>query len=162
VTALYERPALKLVIDAYVDPAADAEAIRRAGLMERLRAQKLALTPAAGRPTEGREDVEVRPDEYAALLRAAFVADGVSRLLGASSRRAGISTDEMEALMLARFTPTEDSLRALAKERADTILATLAASGKIDASRISIGTPETLAPKALGAVKASRVEFRLQ
>jgi len=106
--------------------------------------------------------VEVRPDEYAALLRAAFVADGVSRLLGASSRRAGISTDEMEALMLARFTPTEDSLRALAKERADTILATLAASGKIDASRISIGTPETLAPKALGAVKASRVEFRLQ
>ena len=64
--------------------------------------------------------------------------------------------------MLARFTPTEGRLRALAKARADTILAALAASRKIDASRISIGTPETLAPKALGDVKAGRVEFRLQ
>ena len=159
VTALYERPGLQLVINAYADPATDTEAIQRAGLMQRLRVQKIAM--AGGQPAEAR-DVEIRPDEYPGLIRAAFIADGSDRMMGAASRRRGVSTDEMEAVLLGRFTPTEENLRALATERAGAVRSALLASDRIDASRITIGTPETLAATATKGASACRVEFDLK
>ncbi|MFO7959034.1 MAG: DUF748 domain-containing protein [Candidatus Brocadiia bacterium] len=162
VTALYERPALELVIDAYADPVVDAVAIQNSRLMERLEAQKQAMAEAAGKPADEAAAAGVRPDEYPALLRAAFRADGTGRMLGTSGRRAGVSTDEMEALMLARFAPSEEDIRALARERAEAVRSTLLASEKVEPSRIGLSAPESLSPKERKGMKASRVEFRLQ
>jgi hypothetical protein len=162
VTALYERPALELVIDAYADPVVDAVAMQNSRLMERLEAQKQAMAEAAGKPADEAAAAGVRPDEYPALLRAAFAADGGARMLGVSGRRAGVSTDEIEALMLARFAPTEEDIRALARERAEAVRSTLLASEKVEPSRIGLSAPESLSPKERKGMKASRVEFRLQ
>jgi hypothetical protein len=68
----------------------------------------------------------------------------------------------MEKLMQTNIVATDDDLRALAGQRAQTVKAALLKAGEIAPERIFLVEPKSLAPEPKEKLKASRVDFVLR
>jgi len=64
--------------------------------------------------------------------------------------------------MLTNTTIKEEDLHALARRRSARVMQALARSGQVEAGRLFIVDPESLAPEKNGKLKNSRVEFKLK
>ena len=161
VTALSEKPSLKLEIAGYVSPEADREGLKQYFLQRKVKAQKLNDLVKKGSPAVPLDEIVVAPGEYEKYLTMAYRAEPFPKPRNFIGMVKSLPVPEMEKLMLTHIEAGDEELRQLAARRANATKDALLKSGKIDAERVFIVAPKGLAPEKKEKVKDSRVEFKI-
>jgi uncharacterized protein involved in outer membrane biogenesis len=161
--ALTDRPGLKLDVTGRADPATDREGLKQAALDRAVRQEKFDELRRDGKAPKSVDDVSIDPKEYPALLKRAYSdADIPGKPRNFIGFAKDIPVPEMEKLMLARTSASDEDLRDLAIRRAQAAKDYLTGPGKIPPERVFIVSPKISAEDAKAAVKPTRVEFALR
>lgn len=161
VTALSEKPSLKLEIAGYVSPEADREGLKQYFMQRKVKAQKLNDLVKKGTSAPPVDEVVVAPEEYEKYLTLAYRAEPFPKPRNFIGMVKSLPVPEMEKLMLTNIEAGDEELRQLAARRANTVKDALLQSGKIEAERLFIVEPKGLTPEKKEKVKESRVEFKI-
>ena len=162
VTALYDRPLLKLDIEGHVDRDKDTESLRHAVLEKRVKSAKYDDYIKRGLKSPPVEEIDIKPDEYRKYLIMAYSAEGTVKQEKVKGGIEKQKTDEVEQLMLSKIIITEGALRNLAYERASRVRDYILRSGKIEKERVFLIEPKSLQAERMENVKASRTKFNLK
>ncbi len=157
--ALAERPGLRLDIEGHADREADAEALRRTGIEQKVRALWVKAELARGRsPQPG---ASVPASAYPDLLREAYDEEPFPKPRNFLGLEKSLPVPEMEKLMMANTPVTDDGLAALALRRAEAVEGWLVHDGQVPAERLFIvrGRAEASAPSG---APPNRVQFILK
>jgi hypothetical protein len=158
--ALTERPNLRLEITGRAAAEPDREALKRAALDAKVRAQKFEDLRRAGTAPASADAVSVEPAEYEEYLRRAYGAEKIPdkprNFIGIAKE---IPVPDMESLMLAHTSVGPDDLQRLANGRAQAAKEWLMAEGKVPAARLFINAPALAAPEK---GKPTRADFGLK
>jgi acylphosphatase len=162
IKALYERPALKVDIEGYVDAEKDKEGLRQAMFNRKVKAQKLKDMLKKGLPAVPVDEVKVEQNEYPQYLKMAYKEEKFPKPRNIIGIAKDLPVPEMEKLMLTHIKVTDDDLRQLASERALTVKEFIMKSGRIDQDRIFLVEPKSLQPEKKEKLSDSRVDFKLK
>jgi len=161
--ALVDRPGVKLDIIGRADPTTDREGLKRTAVESAVKRQKFDALRAAGKAPKSADDVVVDPKEYPELLKQAY---GDADIPGKPRNFLGFAKDvpvpEMEKLMLASASASDEDLRDLALRRAQAAKDYLTGPAKIQAERVFIVSPKIAPEDGKATVKPTRVEFALR
>jgi uncharacterized protein involved in outer membrane biogenesis len=160
--ALYERPALKLDIEGYVDPENDKAGLKKEELNRRIKAQKLKKMLSKGGEQVALEQIQLTPQEYEQYLKQTYDAGKFTKPRNFVGIAKKLPAADMEKLLLNNIEVTDSDLRQLAEQRAQNVKELLLQPGNVDASRVFIVEPKTLSPEKKEKVKYSRVNFKLK
>jgi hypothetical protein len=160
--ALYDRPAMKLDIEGYIDPEKDKEGFKKAELNRRIKAQKLKEILSKGGEQIALEQIQLTPQEYEKYLKQIYDAGKFTKPRNFVGIAKKLPAAEMEKLLLNNIEVTDSDLRQLAVKRAQTVKELILQPGNVDASRVFIVEPKTLSPEKKEKVKDSRVNFKLK
>ncbi len=160
--ALYDRPSLKLEIEAHADPAEDKEALKKTEFLRRLKAQKLKEMIDKGQAPVPVDDVTISREEFEKYLTLAYKAADFSKPRTMIGIAKTLPVAEMEKLMFDNILISDNDLSELADKRAQNVREQLLSTGKLDAGRIFIVKAQSLGAAKKDAVKMSRVDFRLK
>ena len=156
--ALTARPSLKVDIAGHSDTAADTEALRRGAVERAIRAEKLKALAAAGTPPGGGR-VEVSADERLRYLTAAYkdapIKERPRNFFGILK---DVPAADMEAMLYAHATASDDALRELAQRRAQAVKEALVKRG-VAPERLFIVTATA---KSAKDAPAARVDLALK
>jgi len=158
--ALSEKPSLRLEIAGHVDPEADREGLKQYLMQRKLKAQKLTDMVKTGSPVSV-DEVTVAPEEYEKYLTRAYRAEKFPKPRNIIGMVKSLPVLEMEKLILTHIEIGEEELRLLASQRANAVKEAMLRSGKVEADRLFIVQPKTLAPEKRENQKNSRVEFKI-
>lgn len=122
---LRERPALSFEIEGGADQRRDRDGLRRALHERKLRAQRALELVKSGAPVASPDDVRIEPADRARLLEKAYQAETFEKPSNALGFTKTLPPAEMEKLMLANTTVSDDALADLAKQRAVAVQAAL-------------------------------------
>jgi uncharacterized membrane protein len=161
VTALSEKPGLKLEIAGYVSPDEDREGLKQWLMQRKVKAQKLTDLAKQGKAAVPVDDIAVASEEYEKYLTLAYRAEPFPKPRNFIGMVKSLPVPEMEKLMLTNIEVGEEELRQLATQRANTVKETILKSGKIEAERLFIVEPKGLTPEKKDKVKDSRVDFTI-
>jgi hypothetical protein len=161
VTALSEKPSLKLEIAGHVDLEADREGLKQYLLQRKVKAQKLNDLVKAGSPAVPVDEVTVAPEEYENYLTLAYRAEKFPKPRNFIGMAKSLPVPEMEKLILTHIEAGDEELHQLASQRANAVKEAILRSGKVEADRLFIVEPKTLAPEKKEKLKDSRVEFKV-
>ncbi len=162
VTALYDRPLLKLDIEGHVDINKDTEILRQSILEKKVKFAKYDYYIKKGLKTLSVEKINIEPDEYRKYLIMAYDAEIALKQKKENGRREKLRTDEVEQLMLSKIIVTKGDLRGLAYERASQVKDYILRSGKVEKERVFLLEPKSLQTEMMENVKNSRVKFYLK
>ena len=162
VTALADRPTLKLEISGYADTEKDPEGLKQYRLEQKLKAQKLNETMKKSDAAVSLDDIKIEPDEYSKYLALAYKKETFPKPRNLIGLAKDLPDPEMEKLILTHLEVTDEDLAELAKQRAEAVEDYLLQSGQIGAERIFLVKPKTLSPEKKDGLKESRVDFALQ
>ncbi len=162
VKALHERPALKVEIEGHVDMGKDPEGLRQSIFRRKLKAQKLKEIVSGGSAPVAVDNVTIAPAEYPKFLKAAYKAEKFPKPRNFIGFAKDLPDPEMEKLILAHIEVKPDDLRDLALARSQAVKEALLKSGKVEAERIFLVEPKSLAPDKKEKVRDSRVDFRIK
>jgi hypothetical protein len=162
VTALYDRPLLKLDIEGHVDINKDMEILRQSILEKKVKFAKYDYYIKRGLKTPSVEKINIEPNEYRKYLIMAYDAEIAVKQKKEKDRIEKLRTDEVEQLMLSKIIVTEGDLRGLAYERASRVRGYILHSGKIEKERVFLVEPKSLQTEKMENVKNSRVKFNLK
>jgi uncharacterized protein involved in outer membrane biogenesis len=160
--ALYERPALKLDIEAFASAAEDTASLKEYKFMRALKSEKLGQMLSGGKGALPLDEVEIGKDEFGKYLFLAYKKADFPKeknFLGIVKR---LPAPELERLLRANTAVTDEDLRALASRRADSVKEHILRSGRIDPSRVFVRWPKSLTPEKKEGLRESRVEFKLE
>jgi uncharacterized protein involved in outer membrane biogenesis len=148
---LYERPALNLVLSAFVDPEKDPEGYRQQELKRRVEVEwQKTTTPAA--------DQTISASEYLDNLALVYAQARFPKPRDTFGRLKELPASEMEKLILANILVGEEELNLLARERATAVKNQLVQLNAELKPRIFLKNAEINAPPAKDKT-AARVEF---
>jgi uncharacterized protein involved in outer membrane biogenesis len=159
--ALADRPGLSLDVAGRFDPEGDREGLKKAMLDQRMKAEKMKALLKAKAQAPPPDEIAVDPREYPDLLFRAYKAMKFPKprtVLGAIKE---LPVPEMETLMLAGLSVTDDDLRALAQARAQAVKDLLCRPGAVEASRVFLANDVKPSPEAAKA-KPCRVDLTLK
>jgi len=162
VTALYDRPLLKLDIEGHVDINKDTEILRQSILEKKVKFAKYDYYIKKGLKTLSVEKINIEPDEYRKYLIMAYDAEIALKQKKENGRIEKLRTDEVEQLMLSKIIVTKGDLRGLAYERASQVKDYILRSGKVEKERVFLLEPKSLQTEMMENVKNSRVKFYLK
>lgn len=160
--ALYERPNLRLDIEAYVDPTQDKEALKKAEFNRLIKTQKLKEMIKNGQTPVPLGNISIPQPEYEKYLTLAYKAADFPKprtLLGIAKT---LPPPEMEKLLHNSITITDGDLTELSARRAQTVREQLLEKGSIEPARLFVVKAASLAPEKKEKVKDSRVGFKLK
>jgi hypothetical protein len=161
--ALADRPGLKLDVTGRADPASDRAGLKQAAVDNAVKRQKFDELRGTDKAPKSADEVVIDPKEYPALLKEAY---SDADILGKPRNFIGLAKDipvpEMEKLMLASTSATDEDLRDLALRRAQAAKDFLTGPGEIEVERVFIVTPKIAAEDGKATVKPTRVEFALR
>ncbi|MGE5489815.1 MAG: DUF748 domain-containing protein, partial [Actinomycetota bacterium] len=160
--ALDDRPALKIDIAGRIDPATDAEGMRRVQMERKVKAQKLRETVKKGEDAGSVAEVAVSPEEYPKYLKQAYKDEKFAKPRNLIGFAKDLPPEEMEKLMLANAQVGNEDLRALADQRALAIKEWILKKGGIPAERVFIVASRLSAEEIKDKGKASRVDLSLK
>ncbi|HEY5997043.1 MAG TPA: DUF748 domain-containing protein, partial [Candidatus Deferrimicrobiaceae bacterium] len=160
--ALGQRPALKLDVTGHADPPADRDALRKAAFDRKIRTQKLKEMAKKGGEGLSIDNVTIPPAEYPKYLLKAYSAESFPKPRNLIGMQKELPVPEMEKLMLTHIVVGDDDLRQLAQDRAKRAIDFLVATNQVEAGRIFIVEPKTLAPEKKEKQRDSRVDFVLK
>lgn len=162
VDALYDRPALKLEITGYADPANDSEALRTRRMRNMIAAQKIKDLPQKDDQPPSLESVQISAAEYPLYLKKVYKNGKFSKPRNTFGIAKDLPDAEMEKLLLASIQINDDDLHELASVRARTIKDVILKSQKIEPERIFLLEPKSFTPEQKDKLKKSRVDFSLK
>ncbi|MEO7056454.1 MAG: hypothetical protein ABI281_08840, partial [Caldimonas sp.] len=139
-TALAERPQLAMTVTGESRVAVEREAWKRARLQQLVRAEKRRAGLAAGAATSA--EVTVSDAEYPALLTEVYKRADIVKPKNAVGLAKDLPTAEMEALLLAGITVSDEAMQQLAVRRGVVVRDYLAAQ-KLPTDRLFLGAPKT-------------------
>jgi flagellar motor protein MotB len=160
--ALYERPALKLDIEGYVDPVNDKAGLKNEELNRRIKTLKLKEILSKGGEQIALEQIQLTPQEYEKYLKKTYDAGKFTKPRNFIGIAKKIPAEDMEKLLLNSIEVTDSDLRQLAERRAQNVKELILQPGNVDASRVFIVEPKILSPEKKDKVKDSRVNFKLK
>lgn len=140
-TALIDRPALRLDVTGLADPATDLEGIRKAKLLDQVRAVKLKALIKRGESAPSLEEIELSAQEYPDLLAQVYDDAEIKKprnLIGFAKR---LPVPETEALLLADVKVGDEDIKALALQRAQRAREWLVDEGKVSPERVFLVAP---------------------
>ncbi len=161
VKALNDRPGLNVEIAGRVDPAQDREGLKQASLLAKVKTQKFRALARAGTPAASLSDVTIAADEYLPLLESAYDAEKFEKPRNLIGLAKSLPKDEMEKLLLANSTISDEALRQLAEQRARAVQQGLLKAG-ISAERVFLIAASIAAPEAKDKAKLSRADLSLK
>jgi hypothetical protein len=160
--ALYERPSLRLDIEGHVDIDRDKEGLKKYLFDKKLKAQKLKETMKKGLPATSVEEITIGSDEYEKYLTKAYKAEKFKKPRNMVGLAKKLPPSEMAGLILEHIEVRDDDLRLLALQRAQRVKDYMLRSGKIEAERIFLIEPKSLAPDKKEDLRDSRVDLGLK
>ncbi|MFO1364612.1 MAG: DUF748 domain-containing protein [Burkholderiales bacterium] len=160
--ALTERPGLKLDVSGRVDPEADRAGLKRASIERKVKAQKFDDLRRAGKAPASVDAVTVDPAEYEKYLRRAYGDEKFPKPRNALGFARDLPVPEMEKLMLAHASVTDEDLRALANARAQVAKDWIVGAGKVPAERVFLVAPKLTAEGIKDKGKPTRVDFAVK
>jgi hypothetical protein len=107
------------------------------------------------------DDVAVAPGEYEKYLTLAYRAERFPKPRNFIGMLKSLPAPEMEKLILTHIEVGDEELRQLAAQRANAAKEAILRSAQIDAGRLFIVEPKSLAPEKKEKLKDSRVEFKI-
>ena len=161
ITALSEKPSLRLEIAGYVSPEADREGLKQYFMQRKVRAQKLNDLVKKGASAVPVDEVVVGPEEYEKYLTLAYRAEPFPKPRNFIGMIKSLPVPEMEKLMLTNIEAGDEELRQLASKRSHAVKDTILRSGKVEPDRLFIVEPKGLTPEKKDNVKDARVEFKV-
>ncbi|MCL2656605.1 MAG: DUF748 domain-containing protein [Betaproteobacteria bacterium] len=159
--ALLERPALKLEITG-VAGADELDALKRQAIQRQLRALKMKQLTQSGGSTETIDDVQIPPEDYAALLERVYKDakfDKPRNMLGFVK---GQPPEEMEKLLIEHSDISAADLPRLAQARGNAVKSWLVDQGQVPAERIFLLAPKAGAEQSQDDAKSHGVSFSLR
>jgi hypothetical protein len=159
---LSDRPALKLEIAGYVDPANDGEALKREHMKGLIVAEKMVDLSQKKDPPVSPGSVQISAAEYPVYLKKAYQHGKFSRPRNVLGIAKDLPDAEMEKLLLDSIQVHDDDLRQLASQRARTTMDAIMRSQTIDPERVFLVEPRSLRPEQKDKLRNSRVEFSLK
>jgi len=159
---LVDKPSLKMDIEGYADPERDREGLKQYLLQKKVKTQKLKDLMKKNSTNIDVDDVKVEPGEYEKYLRLAYKAEKFPKPRNIIGLEKSVPVEEMEKLMLTNTVVREEDLHSLARRRSARVLETLVKSGQVEAGRLFVVDPKSLAPQKKDKLKDSRVEFKLK
>src|SRR5262245_37840886 len=160
--ALTDRPGLKLDVSGRVDPEVDREGLKRLTLEREVKAAKLKETAPSGKRAVALDDVTIESSEYSKYLAAAYNEAKFAKPRNAVGLVKDLPVPEMEQLMLANASATDEDLQQLANARAQSAKDWLVENGKIPAERVFLVSPKVGADGIKDKGKPTRVDFSLK
>ena len=127
----------------------------------KVKTQKLKDAVKKGQVPGPVDEVKVESGEYHKYLKSAYKEEKFPKPKNVIGMAKDLPDPEMEKLMLTHTVVQGGDLRSLASQRAQRVRDTLVKSG-IEAERLFIVEPKSLAPEKKEKVKDSRVQFKLQ
>jgi uncharacterized protein involved in outer membrane biogenesis len=162
--ALSNRPALNLEIMGRVDPTTDLEGLKRAGIERKVKAQKLKELARKGEAPRSVDEVQIAPNEYPQYLKAAYGEETFSKPRNIVGLAQDLPVPEMEKLMMQHAKASDDDMRQLANQRAQTVRDALMATGEASAERLFVvaAKPYTAEERAKLKGRPNRVDFSMK
>ena len=147
---LVDRAGLRLDITGLSDPASDPEGIRRAKLVDQVRAVKLKAMIKGGQAAPSLQNIEIAEDEYPALLEEVYDATDIKKPRNFLGIAKSLPVPEMEALLLPTMKVGDEDLRQLAQQRAQNVREWLVTTGKVPPERVFMVKPTAAKAEAGG------------
>jgi hypothetical protein len=162
--ALNNRPALKLDIIGRADPSSDLEGLKRVSIERKVKAQKLKDLANKGQAPRSLDDVQIDKSEYPQYLKAAYGDESFPKPRNIIGLAKDLPVPEMEKLMMQNAKASDDDLRQLANQRAQSVRDALLAHGQIGADRLFVvaAKPLTAEEKAKLKGRPNRVDFTMK
>jgi hypothetical protein len=161
--ALTDRPALKLDVAGRAPADVDREGLKRVALDRALRAQKQKVLVAKGESAPSLDALTIEPAEYPIYLTAVYddtkLPDKPRNAIGFAKE---IPPADMESLLLASYGVDDESLRALANRRAETVKEWFAGKGGIASERMFVVAPKLTADGIQDTGAPTRVDFAIR
>ncbi|MHB8353226.1 MAG: DUF748 domain-containing protein, partial [Burkholderiales bacterium] len=158
--ALTERPALKLEITGRADHVTDAEGLRRASIDQKVRALLIKQRIARGESTGNA--VVVPAQDYPALLARVYHNEKFPKPRNMIGLEKTLPVPEMENLIMANTTVTDDDLVALANRRAEAVRNWLVHQGGVPRERLFIVGGAMGQVSTANQASLARVDFSLK
>jgi hypothetical protein len=161
--ALGNRPSIHLELTGRVDPASDLEGMKRVGIERKAKAQKMRELVRQGEAQRSVDDIKFDKDEYQRYLKAAYGEESFPKPRNLVGLAVDLPVAEMEKLMMQHAKATDDDMRQLASQRAQTVRDALMAGG-LGADRLFIvaGKPLSNEEQAKSKGKPNRVDFTMK
>jgi hypothetical protein len=159
--ALKDRPGVKVDMTGRVEREQDTAALKQEWLLRQVRIQKFDDLVKSGEPPRDVNAVQVPSAEYETLLRRAYRAAKFQKPRNALGFEKDVPREEMEALMLANATVTDDDLRSLAQRRAESVRTALVERAAVPADQVFVRAPQLQPTANKEAGKPTRVDFSL-
>ncbi|HSS69241.1 MAG TPA: DUF748 domain-containing protein [Casimicrobiaceae bacterium] len=160
--ALTDRPALKLDIAGRADPTADRDGLKHAAIERQIRLLKFNELERRGEPPASVDATEVPAAEYEALLTRVYKDAKFDKPRNAIGFAKDLPRAEMETLLLANTTISDEDLRLLAERRAQAVHASLVDEQHVPGERVFLVAPKLDAEGIKDKGKATRVDFALR
>ena len=162
--ALDNRPSLSLELAGRVDPASDLEGLKRVGIERKTKAQKLRELVRQGEAQRSLDDIQFDKDEYQKYLKAAYGEESFPKPRNLIGLTADLPVAEMEKLMMQYAKATDDDMRQLASQRAQTVRDALLSTKLVGADRLFLvaAKPLTSEEQAKLKGKPNRVDFTMK
>jgi hypothetical protein len=159
--ALIERPALKMTVVGTANLEVESDAFKREQLKALVQAEKRHAKVVNGSSASatgksegaGGDSVTVTPAEYPALLKAVYRRADFPKPRNLVGLTKDIPVNEMEALLLAHLSATDDAMRELAVQRGVTVRDYLAAQ-KLPLERLFLGAAKAVPTEAKWSPRA--------
>jgi hypothetical protein len=149
-------------IEGHVDMERDREGLKQYLFHRKLKAQKLNEMVKKGQPAIPVDEVKIEKQEYEKYLKMAYKEEKFPKPKNVIGMAKDLPAPEMEKLMLTHIEVKEGDLRTLSSQRAMKVKDAILKSGQVEAERVFILEPKSLAPEKKEKVKDSRVDFKLK
>ncbi len=158
---LFERPQLEMEIQGQVHPEKDSIALRRERFERNLKAIKLNMIIAEGKPAKPLEEIEISPHERAAIVEKAYDASEIPKPMDKSGHEKQLPIEEKEKLLITSIEITTDHLRLLANRRAFNTKDYILKNSENDPGRLYIVEPKIQAGDKTEQLR-SMVQFSIR
>ncbi|MGD9252126.1 MAG: DUF748 domain-containing protein, partial [Desulfobacterales bacterium] len=160
---LYDRPALRLEISGYADPASDTPAYADLLFQRKLQAQKALRLAEDGQAAAPLDDIVIAPEEYEEFLQAAYEAETFAKPENFMGMEKTLPPAEAEALIRQHIEVDRAALEELAYARALAVQNYLLDAKRVEAERVFLVKPtDALAPEVLEGLAPGRVALGLK
>lgn len=159
--ALTDRPALKLDLIGRVDPNTDTDGVRQQILNRKLKALKLKDSVNQSEDAQS-DDVSLTDADKEKYMGKVYSSEKFDKPRNVIGLAKSLPTADMEKLIVANTTVTQDALSALATRRAEAVRKYLETKGQIPLERIFLIAPKLTADGIKDKGQPSRVDFALK
>ena len=162
--ALNNRPSLNLEITGRVDPLTDLDGLKRAGIERKVKAQKLKALAGKGEAPRSVDEVQIAASEYPQYLKAAYGEESFPKPRNMVGLAQDIPVPEMEKLMMQHAKASDDDMRQLAGQRAQTVRDALLATKQVTGERLSVVAAKPFSAEERAKLKGrpNRVDFAMK